>query len=176
MTQPFLGQIIPFSFPFAPKGFAQCNGQLLAIQQNTALFSLLGVYYGGNGTTNFQLPDLRGRTPFGAGSSVDPAWQPPAITIGEIEGTENVTLTSVQIPPHTHSMFSSSKNAVSGSPDSGNAIGKADNMAFAPPGAGIVPLNGGPLSPTGASPHENMQPFLTINLCIALSGVYPSRS
>lgn len=176
MTEPFLGQIIPFSFAFAPKNFAQCNGQILSIQQNNALFSLLGVTYGGNGQTSFALPDLRGRTPFGAGSSVSPDWMPPAIAPGEILGTETVTLTTATIPPHSHGMFASSQNAVNGSPSNGDAIGTASDMAFGPPGSGTVPLNGGPLSPTGALPHENMQPFLTINMCIALAGVYPARN
>jgi microcystin-dependent protein len=175
MTEPFLGQIMPAGFQFAPKGFALCNGQILPIQQNSALFSLLGVIYGGNGTLNFALPDLRGRTPFGAGSSVDPSWQPAPLLPGAVAGVENVTLTSEQIPPHSHGLFASSNVATESSPDTGYAIGKATGVAFASPGTSLVPLNGGPMAPTGALPHANMQPFLTINMCIALSGVYPSR-
>ena len=92
MSEKYLGQIMMAGFGFAPRFMAQCNGQLLAINQNQALFSLLGIQYGGNGTTNFALPDLRSRTPIGYASSVDPSWQPPSVQIGQASGVENVTL------------------------------------------------------------------------------------
>src|SRR5688572_32920819 len=98
MTEIFLGQILPAAFSFAPRYFAQCNGQLLPISQNQALFSLLGTQYGGNGQTNFALPDLRSRTPIGYASSVDSSWQPPAVQIGELGGSENVTLLNSNLP------------------------------------------------------------------------------
>jgi len=175
MSEPFLGQIMSAAFVFAPRGFAQCNGQLLPVQQNAALFALLGTVYGGTGQTTFGLPDLRGRTPFGAGVSVAPNWTPQPVVLGRVTGGETVTLTAMQIPPHNHDMFASSLDSVNSSPSGGDAIGKASDPAFNAPSTSMVPLNGGPLSATGALPHENMQPFQTINMCIALSGLYPTR-
>ena len=107
MSEFFIGQIMMAGFSFAPKYFGQCNGQLLPIAQNQALFSLLGTQYGGNGTTTFALPDLRSRTPIGYASSVDPGWQPPAVQIGQTGGVENVTLLQTNIPAHTHAMNAS---------------------------------------------------------------------
>ncbi len=178
MSTPFMGQILPVGFNFAPKGFAQCNGALLSIQQNTALFSLLGVYYGGNGTTNFQLPNLQSRTPIGAGASADPAWQPPSLTAGTIYGTETVTLTASQVPQHTHTMIGNSAAAVDIIPSPTSEFGTTGNVSFyAPVGTGTpTPLGLTPLGPAGAQPHANLQPYLAITFCIALQGVYPSRN
>lgn len=173
MSEPFLGQIITTGFGFAPKTYALCNGQLLPVSQNAALFSLLGVQYGGNGSQNFALPDLRGRYPLGAGPSVDPAWQPPAANQGAPQGVENVTLLESQIPPHTHIMGVTSAAAVNGAP-SNEIFATASANAYAPAG-NLVPLNGGPLTPTGALPHANMQPSTVISFSIALSGIFPPR-
>jgi microcystin-dependent protein len=179
MTETYVGQIMMTGFNFAQKNFALCNGQLLSIQQNTALFSLLGVTYGGNGTQTFALPNMQGRVPAGYGQSVDPAWQPSPYALGEIAGTENVTLISSQMPMHNHQL-----NAVT---TAGNtrAIGNAGLGAsststvptYGPAGSGATPLYPATLAMQGGNtPHENMQPFRVINFNICLSGIYPSRN
>lgn len=173
MSEPFLGQIITTGFGFAPKTYALCNGQLMPVNQNAALFSLLGVQYGGDGRTTFALPDLRGRYPLGAGPSVDADWQPPVAYQGAPQGVENVTLFPAQIPPHTHAMGVASAAAANGAP-SNEIFATASANAYAPAGS-LVPLGGGPMTPTGALPHANMQPTLVISFSIALSGLYPSR-
>ncbi|MDZ4349361.1 MAG: tail fiber protein [Xanthomonadaceae bacterium] len=162
-----------FGFPFAPRGWAQCNGQAVAINQNQALFALIGTTYGGNGQTTFNLPDLRGRTPVHFSASVPQ---------GTMAGVESVTLTSSQMPAHTHTVsattdqpnvrnfdgavFASAINAQDGSPV--NTYGSATDP---------VPLNAGSVSVAGGSqPHSNLQPSLVMNFCIALVGVFPSRS
>ena len=178
MSTPFLGQILSVGFNFAPKHFAMCNGALLSVQQNAALFSLLGVAYGGNGTSNFQLPNLQSRTPVGGGPSVDPSWQPQNLPPGAAYGTETVTLTSAQLPPHTHGMIATAHAAQGGSPDTNSEFATTGNVHFyAPPGTGSPALLGlTPLGPTGALAHPNIQPFQAITFCIALSGIYPSRN
>jgi len=110
MSEFFIGQIMMAGFNFAPKFWALSNGQLLPINQNQALFSLLGTQYGGNGTTNFALPDLRSRTPIGYASSVDPSWQPPSVQIGQAAGVENVTLLSTNLPAHAHTVNATTTN------------------------------------------------------------------
>ncbi len=176
MSEYFIGQVLMTGFNFAPKYFAQCNGQLLPIAQNQALFSLLGTQYGGNGTTNFALPDLRARTPVGYATSVDPGWQPPAVQIGEVGGVENVTLLSSNLPPHIHGAVGTSAAGTTRNPR---------NNLYATPGVPIygpstgpqVPLNPQTLSATGGNqPHPNLQPYSTINFCIALQGIFPSRN
>jgi len=174
MSEPYIGQIITVGFPFAPKYFAKCDGQILGIQQNQALFSLLGTMYGGNGTTNFALPDLRGRAPFGAFASVDQGWQPPVSQQGTPLGVEVVTLTPAQIPAHTHTLSATSAAASDGFPSTTQALATATTPVYGAAQA-MVGLGGGPLSPTGSMPHANMQPFEVLNLCIALSGQWPSR-
>jgi microcystin-dependent protein len=180
MSEFFIGQIMMAGFSFAPKFWAQCNGQLLPINQNQALFSLLGTQFGGNGSTNFALPDLRGRTPVSYASSVDPSWQPPAVQIGQAAGVENVTLLSTNVPAHTHSI-----NASATSGDNRGASGRI----FATSTSTATPLNvyansSGPLVPQnpqtvvpagGNQPHPNLQPYSVINFCVALSGIFPSR-
>jgi len=169
---PFLGEIREFGFNFAPVGWAMCNGQLLSISQNTALFSLLGTQYGGNGTTNFALPNLQGRVPMGQG-------QGPGLSsrvIGEVDGTETVTLLVTEIPSHSHLPQCNSGD--------GNAYGPggnfwsqdaAGNAEYASTGA--TPMNGAALLPTGGGqPHSNMQPYLALNFCIAMQGIFPSRA
>lgn len=167
---PFVAEIRILPTNFAPKGWAFCNGQLLPISQNTALFSLLGTTYGGNGQTNFALPNLQGAAPMHPG-------QGPGLSLrdlGEVGGTETVTLTQTQIPSHTHPL-----NADSGSPTTGSPA----NAVLASPAAlrrysAASDLE--PMVPVGAAggsqPHNNMQPYLTLNFCIALQGVYPPRS
>ena len=182
MSEFFIGQIMMAGFNFAPKFFALCNGQLLPINQNQALFSLLGTQYGGNGTTNFALPDLRSRTPIGYASSVDPSWQPASVQIGQASGVENVTLLSTNLPAHTHSVNASTTNGDNRIP-SGRLFGTststtppAPNLYAASTGP-LVPLNPASVAPAGGNqPHSNLQPYSAINFCIALSGIFPSRN
>lgn len=176
MSEFFIGQIMMAGFNFAPKYWALCNGQLLPIAQNQALFSLLGTQYGGNGTTNFALPDLRSRTPVGYASSVDPGWQPPAIQIGQTGGVENVTLLTTNLPSHTHSANATTTNGTTRNPT--NAIYANTTASLHGPASGpAVPLNPSTLAPAGGNqPHSNVQPYTTINFCIALSGIFPSRN
>ncbi|MFC4763152.1 phage tail protein [Dyella koreensis] len=166
MSQPFLGQVMPVAFNFAPKGFAFCNGQLLPISQNQALFALLGTYYGGNGTTNFQLPNLQSRTPVGSTNGAD---------IGQIGGVENVTLQTSQIPGHNHT-FSATTDAGTTRIPAGNVLlGTAGaQKVYGSSGGAQIPLN--VLDNAGQTlPHPNLQPYTVLNFCIALNGVFPSR-
>lgn len=174
MSEPFIGQIMCTGFPFAPKNWAICSGQLLPIQQNQALFALLGVMYGGNGSTNFQLPDLQGRAPIGAFPSVSPSWQPTIYQQGQAIGTETVTLTSAQIPAHTHIVTGTTNAAVNGSPGTSERFATSTPPVYGP-AQELVGLAGGPLPPAGAQPHSNIQPYEVISMCIALSGLWPSR-
>jgi microcystin-dependent protein len=178
MSEYFMGQIMLTGFGFAPKYFAQCNGQLLSVSQNQALFSLLGTNYGGNGIQTFALPDLRSRSPVGGGyPSSDPSWQPPTVMAGQAAGTENVTLLSMQIPSHTHQVNATTAPATA-ELNNGNqylAAISGGGKLYGDPNA-VVPLSGGPLAPSGGGqPHPNMQPYETINFNIALYGIYPSR-
>jgi microcystin-dependent protein len=182
MSEFFIGQIMMAGFGFAPRFWAQANGQLLPINQNQALFSLLGTQYGGNGTTNFALPDLRSRTPIGYASSVDPGWQPPSVQIGQASGVENVTLLSTNLPAHTHSVNASTTDGDSRPPSnrvfatSNNTGGSAISIYSASNGP-LVPLNPASVTPAGGNqPHPNLQPYSVINFCIALSGIFPSRN
>ncbi|MBI3258558.1 MAG: phage tail protein [Ignavibacteriae bacterium] len=173
MAETFIGQIMPAGFNFAPMGFALCNGQILPISQYTALFSLLGTNYGGNGTTNFMLPDLQGRTPlsWGGGQGIDP------IDIGTSIGTETVTLITAEMAAHSHLV-----NADKGGSGAQNPIGNIPSTDTS--GSGITSyatttnttMSVQMIQPTGNSqPHNNLQPTLTINYCIALEGVFPQR-
>ncbi|HPT56229.1 MAG TPA: tail fiber protein [Casimicrobium sp.] len=181
MSEHFIGQIMMAGFNFAPKNWALCNGQVMPIQQYTALFSLLGTQYGGNGTTNFALPDLRSRTPIGYATSVDPSWQPPSVQIGQAAGVENVTLLSTNLPAHAHTV-----NAVTGAGTSRNPATRlyatsTDSTTpaaslYAAPGA-LVPQNPQTVGVAGGNqPHPNMQPYSVLNFCVALSGIFPSRN
>jgi len=177
--EPFLGQITLFPFNFAPNGWAFCQGQLLPISQNTALFSLLGTFYGGNGVSNFALPDLRGRVPIGQG-------QGPGLSnyaIGSVQGVETVTLLASQSPPHSHPFqafaVQATTNAPSGAlPAQGHSTGRgAPAVNTYAPLQTAVPLASGQVGPAGnGQPHNNLQPYLTLNWCIAMQGIYPSRS
>lgn len=162
MGEPFIGEIRAASWNLAPRGWAFCNGQLLSIAQNQALFSILGTTYGGDGVTTFALPNLQGRVPIEVGNG---------IVLGESAGSTNVTLTTQQIPAHTHQLFAS---AAAGSEDPENK-GPAGAKAYAP--ATAPAAMGTSIGPTGGNqPHDNMQPYLTINFIIALVGIYPSRN
>src|SRR5690349_5960741 len=171
MTVPFVGEIKMVSFNFPPKGWALCNGQLLPINQNQALFAILGTTYGGDGRTTFGLPDLRGRTPIHLSA------QHP---LGQLAGAASVTLTANQVGPHSHTLFASAVSASTGTP-SNNLIAKKARFGvdlFATPNpAKTVAMSPGAVSPSGTpTPHDNMQPYLTINFVIALQGVFPSQT
>lgn len=164
MSEPFLGQITLFPFGFAPQGWAFCNGQLLSISQNQALYSLLGTTYGGDGITTFALPDLRGRTPVHRGNGV---------MLGQSAGEENHTLTMPEMPLHTHTV-SAGGTATSAAP-ANNVWGTATVNLY---GASLnVSMNSAAITAAGGSQaHPNMEPYLTLNFCIALTGIYPSRN
>ena len=168
MSQPFIAEIRIVGFNFPPRGWATCDGQLLSISQNTALFSLLGTMYGGNGTTNFALPSLAGRTPLSAG-------QGPGLSnysLGEPGGVDTVTLTGATNPVHQHGMQASSILVDTADP-TGNMLGSGNAM-YMPSGTGILDPNSVALV-GGSAPHNNRQPYLVINYVIALQGVYPKR-
>lgn len=174
--EPFIGQIQPMSFNFAPKGWAECDGQLLPINQYTALFSLLGTTYGGNGQVTFGLPDLRSRVPVHFGTSQTGE----RFTLGEMAGLETVTLIITELPLHNHSFLGSSADATVAMPADGVALAKG-----APAGANdyygpLSPpqtLNPAAITSTGSTEaHDNMQPYLTLNWCIATAGIFPSRN
>jgi microcystin-dependent protein len=176
MTDVYVGQIMMAGFGFAQRYFAQCNGQVLPANQNAALFSLLGAQYGGDGRTTFALPDLRGRTPVGAGTSQDPGWQPPAYPQGNAAGAEAVGLSIAQMPAHGHMVSATTAAGASRNPSAqiyGATTGQ--EALYAPPGAQVV-LNSTCVSAAGNSEsHPNMQPYLAINFVIALNGIYPTR-
>ncbi len=164
MSTPFLAEIRIVSFNFAPKGWATCDGQLLPINQNQALFSLLGTTYGGNGQINFALPDFRGRTPLHFG---------PGFVQGERSGEEAHSLNSSEIPAHTHQVSASSVAANAGSP--ANASWASAAGAYDPSATTGMSPSG--INPTGGSQaHNNMQPYLVLNFVIALQGIFPSRT
>lgn len=170
MATPFLGSISMFGGNFAPRGYAHCQGQLLSIAQNDALFTLLGTIYGGDGVTTFALPDLRGRSPihFGQGPGLG------SYAIGESVGQEMVTLTASQLPVHTHTLGASSAPG-SGGPAGGVWARSSATQNYA--AAANVSMNAATVGSSGGSqPHQNMSPFLVINFIIALEGVFPSRN
>jgi microcystin-dependent protein len=181
MSEPFLGQISTFGFNFAPSGWAQCNGQLMSISSNAALFSLLGTTYGGNGTSTFGLPDLRGRVMVGQG-------QGPGLSnyvMGETTGTENVTLLVTQMPAHNHTVGVSNAAGTSSDPTNqlpaqiNTTTGKGPptiaGMSYTTPATGTM-LNTAVSLVGGSQPHNNLQPLLVVNCCIALTGIFPSRN
>jgi len=173
MSEPFIGQICIYGFNFAPRGWAFCNGQILAISQNTALFSLLGTTYGGNGTTTFALPNLQSRVPlhFGQGPGLS------QYSLGEVTGSESVTLIQNNLPPHNHNSTTPATGADANSvdPAAGAVLGTGTNIYRV--AAASVQMSPTPTSLTGGGqPFSDLQPLLTINFCIALEGIYPSRN
>jgi microcystin-dependent protein len=178
MTQPFLGEVRAFGFNFAPYQWAMCNGQLLPISQYAALFSLLGTYFGGNGTTNFQLPNLQGQIPmhWGDGAGLT------GTVLGEMQGSENVTLSTSQMAMHNHGAAGFPALPTNGTktniPSNTNWIGDSDfDAAYSNAASPTATMAGNAIGPTGGSlPHQNMQPFLAVNFCIALAGIFPSRN
>jgi microcystin-dependent protein len=165
MSTPFLGEIKIVSFNFPPKGWAFCNGQLLAINQNQALFALLGTYYGGNGTTNFALPDLRGRVPLHFGN-----YFPLSSRGGEEAHTVNIS----ELPAHSHPVVASSNPADQGSP-TGNYWAVESSNAYAASSDSSMPPQA-MTSVGGSQPHENRSPLLVLSFCIALQGIFPSQN
>jgi microcystin-dependent protein len=168
MAEPFLSEIRIMSFGFAPKGWAQCNGQLLPINQNQPLFSLLGTTYGGDGRVNFALPDLRGRTPIHEGSGH---------TLGEKAGEQAHTLTISELPMHTHVLNGSTGQANISDPATapGNILfGKAPQALYANASSLVSMISTAVTNTGGSQAHLNMQPFLTLTFCIALQGIFPS--
>ena len=169
MSEPFIAQIMMFGGNFAPRGWALCNGQILPIAQNTALFSLLGVTFGGNGQTTFALPDLRGRVPVHPG-------QGPGLSnvgLGQSAGQETVTLTQNEAPQHNHGVAASNGGATASRP-AGSFLAAGGSYATASDG---TTMNPGMVGVAGGSqPHENRQPYLGVNFIIALEGIFPSRN
>lgn len=173
MLNPYVGQIVPYSFNFAPKDFAVCNGQTLAINQFQALFSLLGVVYGGNGTTAFMLPNLQGRVPIGMGNAASGT----TYVLGQKDGTQEVTLNTQQLPSHVHAFNTDTASASSRAPSRGSFGTAASPLYTQVNNAQRVTLNAASIQPAGNSqPHSNMQPYTVLNFCIALSGIYPPRA
>lgn len=171
MTDPFIGEIRVFGFNFAPYGWATCDGQILSISQNTALFSIIGNFYGGDGRTNFSLPNLSGRIPLGQGQGggLSP-WQ-----IGQVAGTETVTLLQTEMPAHNHLVqaqtIDQGDNRI---PNSSLNLGAAQMYSdVAQSNAQLYPVT---VTPSGGNlPHPNLMPYLTLSYCIALQGIYPPR-
>ena len=173
MSDQFVAEIRIFPFNFPPTGWAFCNGQLMPISQNTALFSLLGTTYGGDGKSTFALPDLQGSAPMQPGQGQGLSLR----DLGEIGGSETVTLLVSEIPVHTHSLMVSPEVSDIQSPDANACIGRSGGgNAWTTTVANVVQLAPQALAPAGGSlPHNNMQPYLTLNFCIALQGIFPQR-
>ena len=173
MSDQFVAEIRIFPFNFAPRGWAFCNGQLLPISQNTALFSLLGTTYGGDGKSNFALPNMQGNAPMHPG-------QGPGLSLhdlGETGGSDTVALLASEMPLHSHSLMASLQSG-----EDPTAVGEVLGRSvganlYQTSTSGLVPLSVSALAPSGANlPHNNMQPYLTLNFCIALQGIFPARS
>jgi microcystin-dependent protein len=174
MANPFVAEIRIFPFNFAPKGWALCNGQLMPISQNTALFSLLGTTYGGDGKSNFALPNLQGSAPMHPG-------QGPGLSLhylGEASGSDTITLLQSEMPAHSHTVGASGQNALQSVPGPSSVLARSNGaFAYVPGSNPIVNMNSAAIVPIGGNqPHNNLQPYLTINFCIALQGVFPPRT
>lgn len=171
-AEPFIGEICMYGFNFAPRGWATCDGQLISIAQNTALFSLLGTTFGGNGQTTFGLPDLRGRVAIHQGTGPGLSSK----TMGEASGVENVTLISAQMPTHTHQLIADANPGSSDLPGSNLIARSPAGIPDFGTGTGAV-MSPSSIGTTGGNqPHPNMQPYLVVNFCIALEGIFPSRN
>lgn len=172
MADPFVAEIRIFPFNYAPSGWALCDGQTLPISQNTALFSLLGTTYGGNGTSNFALPNMQGNAPMHPGqipgSSIDHQ-------LGETGGSETVTLNESEIPFHTHNLNAAAGDPAETNVPASNAMARSSLNVYATPGP-LVQMSTSALTPTGSgAAHNNMMPYITLNFCIAMQGVFPQR-
>jgi len=171
---PFVAEIRIFPFNFAPKGWAWCDGQLMPLSQNTALFSLLGTTYGGDGKSNFALPDLQGRAPMHPG-------QGPGLSLhdlGETGGSETVTLLESEIPAHSHAIMTHAQDPADlGSPTPNRALARTNRGFGYTAAAAVTSMSDQVIAPAGGDqPHNNLQPYLTFYFCIALQGVYPPRT
>lgn len=173
MSEPFLAEVRIFAGNFAPRGWAFCNGQIIPLSQNTALFSLLGTTYGGNGQTTFGLPNLQGRAPMhpGDGPGLTQRW------LGEMGGSSTETLTSAELPSHTHTMkynktVAGDSNSPAGKLFAKSVVPIASVFSASPPDTAI----GSSTAAGGSQPHNNMQPFLGVNYIIAMQGIYPPRN
>lgn len=169
MATPYLGEIRIMSYTYAPKGWAMCNGQFLPINQNQALFSLLGTTYGGNGQTTFALPNLRGRTPIHTGNGH---------TLGEAAGQESSTINSSQLPSHNHGFNVRTDAVTTNVPGNLTSLGNtAPNQVYNGSGANLITLKPESVSNIGGNQaHQNIQPYLVLNFCIALQGIFPSEN
>ena len=171
---PFVAEIRIFPFNFAPKGWAFCDGQILPLSQNTALFSLLGTTYGGDGNSNFALPDMQGSAPMHPG-------QAPGLSLhdlGEMGGSETVTLLESEMPAHSHSLMAQTGTGTKSTPANNSFARVSGATPYLPPaGAALAPMSDQAIAPAGGDqPHNNMMPYLTLNFCIALQGVFPPRT
>jgi microcystin-dependent protein len=168
MSEPFLSEIKIMSFNFPPKGWAMCNGQLLPINQNQALFSLLGTTYGGDGRVNFALPNLQARTPIHFGNGH---------TLGEIGGEQAHTLSMAELPQHTHSANAANVTATSNAPSNARMLSQSQGANLYAGASNLNAMVPGAIANVGGSQaHQNMQPFLTLTFCIALQGIFPSQN
>ena len=181
MTEPYLGEIRMFGFNFAPRGWAKCDGELLAINQNQSLYSILGTTYGGDGRTTFALPDLRGRVPIHPGNSNTTG--SISYSLGSKDGVESVTMTEAQMPAHSHTMRGTSDAALSsdngGNDPTGRVLATSSTAIYTndTSAANLTPLSAITVGQnTGGESIDNMQPFLAIEFCIALSGTFPPRN
>jgi microcystin-dependent protein len=183
MTSPYIGELRPFPYNFAPRGWAFCDGQILAISQNTALFSILGTTYGGNGQTTFALPDLRSRSPIHTGQG--PGLSP--YVLGEQAGEDTVTLLTTEIPSHNHTMTTRNDPTTDANyvaaPVAGYFVSRylyhvnSSALAWTKATTGPTALHANTVSAAGSgTPHANRQPYLTINWCIATQGIFPPRN
>lgn len=172
MSDPFVAEIRAFGFNFAPRGWAFCNGQILPLSQNTALFSLLGTNYGGDGKSTFGLPNLQGSAPLGAG-------QGPGLSnyfVGESGGTPSVTLLQSEMPGHTHALNTYNDIGEDRTPNASEALARSTGGLLYGSPTSMTPMAGSALTPYGASqPHNNMHPYLVVNFCIAMQGIFPAR-
>ena len=174
MSDPFVAEIRMFPFNFAPKGWAFCDGQLMPLSQNTALFSLLGTFYGGDGKSTFALPNLQGSAPMQSGQGQGLSQR----FLGEQSGSETITLLLSEIPLHTHNIMAAGSLANLNQPGPTRVLARSSGGTVyqAVTNQSIVQMAPQELSPAGGSlPHNNMQPYLTVNFCIALQGVFPPR-
>ena len=176
MTNPFVAEIRIFPFNFAPTGWAFCNGQLLPLSQNTALFSLLGTTYGGDGKSNFALPNMQGNAPMHPG-------QGPGLSLhdlGETGGSATVSLLESEMPSHPHALQDSPRDATLENPGPNNGLGRTAPQQLYLQSAStpqLVAMSSNTIAPAGGDqPHNNLQPYLTLNFCIALQGVFPPRT